>query len=249
MRGRARMLAVLSAAALSTVGQLEAAELGGTFEARLVKYGRMPPSEASNVANLLTGFLTGPAGPGDTDPLDTIQTAYEGLPAAQLVGQCVIAFGRDVANGGRSEVGLRVQDCDAIAAAILRKPAREPWRPLDGGDWLYPEMVAAGVPDAQAKKAATSMGNVVAYLPFMVAKRMPGPSALFTTCPASKAADTAARLRAWHAGVTRDMALCIAGVVRRLGPAEANRVIFIDEDVGAAWIRWASVPPGVSLKP
>ena len=237
---RAVGVTALAWAVIGWGGQVEAAGPPDTFEARLVKYGRMPPAAAADLAGRLRGFLTGPLGPSETDPLETLMTALEVLPEAMLVSNCMLSYGRNHARGG---FGLRVQDCDAYAAAILRRPSARHWRPIDKGEWLYAEMKALGLSDAEAKKAALSMASVIAYAPLWAENRDSGHLALILACPSPDTADVVQRLRAWHAGATRDMARCVAHAVEQLGPDEAGRLFMVDPGEGAAWARWAAASP------
>ena len=230
-------LVALACALLLVCGQVEAGGPPEAFEARLVKYGRMPPAAAADLAGRLRIFLTGPLGPGETDPLELAVSASEALPGSMLVTNCVLAYGRNRARGG---FGLRVQDCDAYAAAVLRRPLAQNWRPIDKGEWLYPEMKTLGLPDAVARKAARSMAQLIAYAPLMAESTDASRVALLLACPSPGVGDAVERLRSWQAGATREMSLCVAHAVEQLGPAEAGRLFMVDADDGVAWARWAS---------
>ena len=188
------------------------------LDRRLVRFGGMPAHRATALADVLRSLLTPPFG-ATTDPLELLDYTYAALPGPILVNQCMIAFGL----GWRRQVGLRVQECDALAAAILRKRAAVPWHEADHGEWLYGELLAAGNEEPQAKSAAAAMVAAIEYIPMLIDRDGTKGSwwPIFRSCPASAGLDFGQRWRTWQAGVTRPLALCVA---RALGTVDDERI-------------------------
>jgi tetratricopeptide (TPR) repeat protein len=137
--------------------------------------------------------------------------------------------------------------CDALIAAASRQRADLPYLASDDGATLRSELAATGVPGPQAVQIVRALSETLASVPRSLdaTPRGQGLTRLMAACPGGL--DTREhQVRAWHLGVTSDLARCVGRVVGREGrtaPQRLQELTGMPSDVAVSFLRWAHGQP------
>lgn len=266
------MLARLLIIASLLVCAAPSAAQDAAVSARITRYGRMPRTQARDLARTIHRRLQENGQRGAAvgyDPLrQVLGTALFGGPGrtraeydarlAQVVARlsaglteenltALFAPSEGSAMRCATLFGINIAECDALAAAASQLDADLPFIGPDDGAALSAELTQAGASRDAAREIVRAIGTTMLSVPAALDSSPRGRriALLMGECPGGLP-DRETQVRAWHLGPTAEIARCLGVAIGREGrsaPATLTSALGMAEHAAVPFLRWSHGQP------